>query len=157
MFIRSTLLAPGTPAPSFRLLDQEALCADLLTYRQYQGTVLVFFASDWLRTDLEHLKAFITAYPRFQAENLAVLGISGINWETIHHLAQRLDCPFPLLFDPCARISKHYRTMLIPKFISGRAVYGLDPGGTVLFAGNSLTPDDVLLRFSKHAANAALV
>ena len=134
-------------APDFSLLDQQARTLTLDQVMGERGLVLLFFSSSWLPADLALLKAFNQAYPTLQAAGLGVMGISGINWETIHHLSDRLDCQFPLGFDSCCRVSKRYDTMLIPKFVTGKAIYGINPQGRIIFDRKQAQPDEVLAAF----------
>jgi peroxiredoxin len=149
MFLNQSLLPVGHPAPAFRLLDHRGFSVGPEDFSTRKGLVLVFFASNWLKEDLRMLQRYIDAHPRFEERDIQLLALSGINWETLHTLAQRLNPPFPLIFDPCCRYAKKYRTMLIPKFVTGRAVYALRPDCSVLFAGKGMVaPDEVLATFS---------
>lgn len=144
----TTLLPLGHPATDFRLLDQQGRSLGLKDGLRENGLVLLFFSSFWLPGDLKLLKQYATAYPEFQQAGIGVMAISGINWETLHHLAKRLQSPFPLLFDPCCRQSKYYQTMLIPKFVTGRAVYGINPAGQIILAGKKPAPSEILNHFT---------
>jgi peroxiredoxin len=149
MLLKQSLLSLGEPAPMFRLLDHRGFSVGLDDFESRKGIVLVFFASNWLKTDLQLLQRYINAYPEFEKHDIQLLAVSGINWETLHGLGQQLAVPFPLIFDPCCRYAKKYGTMLIPKFVTGRAVYALTPQGKVLFAGKGLVnPNEVLAAFS---------
>jgi peroxiredoxin len=142
------LLSLGDLAPDFRLLDHQGHSVGPSTDMGQGGLALLFFSSSWLPGDLALLKAYAQAYPRLQSAGLGVLAISGVNWETLHHLAKRVNSPFPLVFDPCCRFSKYYQTMAIPKFVTGRAVYGLNPQGRIVLARKQATPDEVLTALS---------
>jgi peroxiredoxin Q/BCP len=136
----SPLLKPGVTAPSFHLLDQNGLIVTLERAQRANGLVLLFFASHFLPKDLQMLKDFSDAYPQFLQKGMEVLAISGLNWETLHHLANWLDLPYPVLFDPCCRVSTRYNAMTIPKFVTGRAVYVVHPDGTIRFASPYKNP-----------------
>ncbi len=148
MLFAAELLKPGTPAPTFGLLDQRShrrtLEEDLLADSTIKGVVLLFFAWDRFPGDIRMLQDYADAYSKLQQAGINVAGISAINWETLHHLAQRLHLPYPLLFDPCARVSKKYQTMLIPKFVTGRAVYAIDTQCIIRHAQKEISPEDAL-------------
>lgn len=135
------LLKPGATAPPFHLLDQNGLNVTLACAQRDNGTILLFFASHFLPKDLQMLKDFADAYPQFQQKGMDVLAISGLNWETLHHLSNWLDLPYRVLFDPCCRISTRYRAMMIPKFVTGRAIYRVHPEGTIRFASRYKNPE----------------
>ena len=141
---RATLLPSGHYAPDFHLLDQHGQSHNLEKDAGSQGTVLLFFSSFWLPGDLALLNVYAQAYTQLQEAGLSVMAISGINWETLYHLAKRIQCPYPILFDPCCKISKYYKTMLIPKFVTGRAVYGINPQKRIAFAQKQASPQQIL-------------
>jgi peroxiredoxin len=144
--LMNRLVQPGEQALTFRLLDHQGLSVgldDVVT--AHAGVVLVFFSSDWLKGDLELLRAYGRAYADFQAKNIALLAVSGINWENLHYLAKRLQAPFPLIFDPCCRYSGKYGAMWIPKYVTGRAVVVLNPQGRVLFSRKGAVPPSEVL------------
>jgi peroxiredoxin len=145
----SPLLSVGEAAPSFHLLDQNGLIVSLengtLEHAQGpQGTVLLFFSSHFLPQDLQMLNRFAQAYPLFREQGLEVLAISGLNWETLHHLAGKLELPYRVLFDPCCRISSRYQVMMMPKFVTGRAVYGIDARGVIRYSDKKSNPQVLL-------------
>lgn len=148
MLFDVSLLPTGHPAPSFGLLDEKGCSLGLKDVQGKTGTVLLFFTSDWLGADLQLLHAYRDAHPELERAGLGIAAISGINWEKLHYLAKRLALPFPVLFDPCCRVSKQYQAMLIPKFVNGRAIYGLDQAGRIVFAQKRATPKDVISAFS---------
>lgn len=135
------LLKPGREAPVFRLLDHAGNSVGLSDAMLYNGVVLLFFSSNWLGADLRLLKACMAAYPAFQEAGLGVLGMTGVNWEKIHHLAHRLETPFPLLFDPCCRFSSRYGAMWIPRLVTGRAVYIVNSAGRIALARKAARPE----------------
>jgi peroxiredoxin Q/BCP len=143
MPLLNPLLKPGTPAPAFRLLDQHGRSIGLDDFSGKQ-LVLLFFASDWLPGDLRLLKTYAEAYPHFQEAGIGVLGLSAINWESLHHLGHRLQIPFSLLFDVSCRASKPYQAMWLPKFITGRAVYVINSNGEISLAAQDVAPAVVL-------------
>ena len=112
-----------------------------------RGLILLFFSSSWLPGDLALLKAYALAYSQLQAAGVNLLALSGINWETLHHLANQINSPFPLVFDPCCRFSKYYQSMLIPKFVTGRAIYGLNLEGRIILARKQASPEETLATF----------
>lgn len=140
------LLPQEQPAPAFHLLDQQGqiVTLDQAKASASKGLILLFFASHFLPGDLNLLRAYAQAYPQLQTAEFEVLAISGLNWEKLYHLSQRLNLPYKVLFDPCCKISIKYKAMMIPKFVTGRAVYWIDPSGTIREASSSIRPQQIL-------------
>lgn len=143
----TTPLKPGAIAPPIRLLDHRGRNVGLDDFRDKQGMVLLFFSSDRNADDLKMLKDFICAYPHFQEAGIQVLALSSVNWENLHYLAQQLNPPFPILFDVACRYSKQYGAMLIPKFVTGRAVFAVGQNGRILMTAKNASPEAVLEAF----------
>lgn len=149
--MRPTLLLPGQTAPSFQLLNQQSYSMPLAQLLGANGAVLVFFSTENWPGDLKLLNAYAQHYPTFQQAGISVAAISALNWETLYHLHARLQLPYPLLFDPCARVSKTYGSMLIPKFVTGRAVYGLDAAGHIVYRHAGFTDPSLVLAAYQNA------
>ncbi|HEY9745473.1 MAG TPA: redoxin domain-containing protein [Oculatellaceae cyanobacterium] len=132
------LLEIGSTAPAFHLLDQSGRIVTLESAAGPQGLVLVFFASHLLPGDRKILEACSQAYPDLQQAGLELVAISGLNWETLYKLSQQCQLPYRVLFDPCCRISKRYKAMLIPKFVTGRAMYVLNSQGQIISASREI-------------------
>jgi peroxiredoxin len=147
----SKRLPLGYTAPSFHLLDTLGKTTYLSDFSERHGVALLFFASHWLPGDRKLLKRYAEAYAAFRAENVEVLAISSTDWERLYFMARELNLPFPVLFDPCARTSKQYGVMSIPRFVTGRGIFALNGQGKVLLARPSASPDDVLQAI--HAAS----
>lgn len=130
--------------PDFRLLDHAAHNVGLSDFQHKRGVVLLFFASDWLKADLALLESYRNEAQRLEAAGLQVLALCSMNWENLFYLGQKLNCPFPILFDQCCRQATFYRAAWIPRFVSGRAVYVLDSRRKIVFARRKATPEEVL-------------
>lgn len=140
----SPLLEPGAPAFPFHLLDQTGHIVTLEEAKGPLGTGLLFFSAHCLSGDIQALKNFADAYPQLQQQGLELVAISGLNWETLYRLSHRLALPYKVLFDPCCRLSTRYQCMLIPKFVTGRAIYLIDPQGGIQYASRKPDPHDLL-------------
>lgn len=140
------MLKPGQAAPDFALLDMQGHSLDLqaILAQSPVGVVVLFFASDFLSADVAMLKGFASHASVFRQAGVCVVALSALNWETLHHAQARLELPYPVLFDACARVATRYQAALIPKFLTGRAVYVLNAHGEVMRAGRNLSPDEAL-------------
>lgn len=140
------LLATGQAAPEFRLLDQRSHTLSLDdTLAESRALILLFFMSDFLPGDKQLLRDYAAGYPHLREANLNIAGISGINWETIYHLGRKLNVPFPLLFDPCCRISTKYQAMWLPKFINNRAIVVVSTQKDIILASSQFISPDTLI------------
>lgn len=149
--LKSVLLKPGLRAPTFRLLDHHGFTVSLeQQQKNYHGVALLFFPSNFMQADMRLLSDYAKEYAQLQQARVEVMAISGLNWETLHYLAKKLALPYPVLFDPCCRISTFYRAMLIPRFLTGRAVYGVDirpTHPTIAFSAKYAEPSTFLNYF----------
>lgn len=139
------LLKPGTDAPDFRLLDQHSHSISRQELTGRRGLVLLFFTTGRFGPDERLLKTYRDAEERLQAAGLNVAALSAANWETLHHLTQRLNLAYPVLFDACARVAMRYGAVIIPRFVTGPAVALLDGEGRIcLLEKGFVDPDAVL-------------
>jgi thioredoxin-dependent peroxiredoxin len=137
-------LSPGSPAPPFRLLDHQGYSVALDESAGKNGCVLLFF-SGMNGSDRPFLENYARAHPQFKEAGIAVFGLSAVDWEALRQKVLTWELPFPLLFDPCARISRKYGAISIPRFMSGRMVFGIDAQRIIRVTGKNCRPDDVLL------------
>ncbi|MEM0951665.1 MAG: redoxin domain-containing protein [Cyanobacteria bacterium P01_H01_bin.74] len=124
-------ISPGLPGPDFSLLSTTGKTMTLASCLKENGAILAFFASHCFSADQKKLLQLKADYSRQLAGGVAIVGISALNWETLYELRQTLDLPYPLLFDSCCRVSKQYRAILIPKFVTGRKLIALNASGLV--------------------------
>lgn len=120
---KTRCLLPGDMAPDFSLIDTNGKTRTLANSVGQNGLTLIFFSTHFLKTDCHVLQS----YSQPEGDNPDVLGISGVNWESLHVLQKQAGLSFPLLFDPCCRVSKYYHAMWIPRFVSARVIYTLKP------------------------------
>lgn len=137
--------APGCEAPDFRLLDQHSHSRGLQSLYGPAGVVLLFFTTGSHGRDTGLLGAYRDAWPRLQAAGLQVAGVSAANWETLYHQAGALHLPYPLLFDACARVSMRYGAVMIPRFVTGMAVFHLWADGRIRLARKGFCSPEALL------------
>jgi peroxiredoxin len=131
----STVLQAGTPAPDFTLQttpDQSVSLQDFLG----RPVVLVFYPADWSPVCGDQLALYNEVLPEFKKHKAEVLAISvdGI-WS---HLAYAKDrkLRFPLLsdFEPKGDVARRYGVFRKPAGVSERALFVLDPEGTIYWS-----------------------
>jgi peroxiredoxin len=126
------VLAPGTPAPDFRLPttpDQTVCLSDFLG----APLILAFYPADWSPVCGDELALFNEVLPEFRRFRAALLGISvdGV-W---CHLAYAHDrkLRFPLLadFEPKGAISRLYGAYRPHEGVCERALFVIDAEGII--------------------------
>jgi peroxiredoxin len=130
-----TPLEPGAPAPDFRLPttpEQKVAPSDFAG----QPVILAFYPADWSPVCSDQMALYQEIMPEFQKHNAQLLGISvdGV-W---CHLAFAKDrkIRFPLLadFEPKGAVSRAYNAYREGDGFSERALFVLDPEGSVYWS-----------------------
>ena len=93
------MLAPGTLAPDFTLLDKSGTP---ITLSQFRGKkiVLYFYPKDNTPGCTRQACAFAGAYEAFKSQDVVVIGISKDSVASHQRFAQKYELPFILLSDP---------------------------------------------------------
>ena len=132
---RTAPLAPGTKAPDFRLRttpEQMVSPTDFLG----QPVVLAFYPADWSPVCSDQMVLYQELAPEFKRHNAQVLGISvdGV-WCHLAFTKER-HIRFPLLadFEPKGAVSRTYHAYREGDGYSERALFVLDPEGTVAWS-----------------------
>jgi peroxiredoxin len=132
---RRTPLEPGTPGPEFRLPttpEQKVSPSDFAG----QPVILAFYPADWSPVCSDQMALYQEIMPEFKRHNAQLLGISvdGV-W---CHLAFAKDrkIRFPLLadFEPKGAVSRAYNAYREGEGVSERALFVLDPEGSVYWS-----------------------
>jgi thiol-disulfide isomerase/thioredoxin len=154
------LLAPGRPAPSFRLETPTGRPVDLGSFRG--KAVLVEFFATWCphcAAEAPHLRTISESLPN---RRYAFVSVNADGEDAASVLAYHIyfGLPFPALLDPSSHpgtfhdpgspgpVSKAYRVASYPTF------YVLDSRGRIVWAGTGEQPD-ALLRAELRKAAAA--
>jgi peroxiredoxin len=129
---RSSVLAPGTPAPDFALPSTPDQKVSLAEFRG-RPVILAFYPEDWSPVCSDQLALYQELLPEFRRFDAELVGISvdGI-W---CHLAFAKDrnLHFPLLadFEPKGEVSRAYGVYRSADGTSERALYVIDSDGIV--------------------------
>jgi peroxiredoxin len=132
---RNTPLSPGTPAPDFRLKDtpdQGVSPADFLG----RPVILAFYPADWSPVCSDQMVLYQEVMPEFQRYNAQVLGIS-VDGVWCHlAFAKHHNIRFPLLadFEPKGEVSRAYHAYRQGDGFSERALYVIDPEGSIYWS-----------------------
>ncbi|WP_420464552.1 redoxin domain-containing protein [Panacagrimonas sp.] len=125
-------LAPGTPAPDFRLPTTPDQFVSLKEFRG-RPLILAFYPADWSPVCGDQMVLYNEVLPEFRRLHAEVLGISvdGV-W---CHLAFAKDrkLRFPLLadFEPKGAIARTYGVYRPHEGICERALFVIDAAGTI--------------------------
>ncbi len=125
-------LPAGTPAPDFVLPSGpgEALALDDLRGRP---AVLAFYPADWSPVCSDQMALYQQIKPQFDALDAQVVGISVDGVWCHRAFAEHRNIQFPLLadFEPKGEVSRAFRAYRDGEGVSERALFVLDPRGTI--------------------------
>ena len=93
------MLAVGTKAPDFSLLDQDGNTVSLSDFSG-KKIVLYFYSRDNTPGCTRQACAFAANYEQFKSRNVVVIGISKDSVASHLKFAQKYELPFVLLADP---------------------------------------------------------
>ena len=93
------MLAVGTKAPDFSLLDQDGNTVSLSDFSG-KKIVLYFYSRDNTPGCTRQACAFAASHEQFKAKDVVVIGISKDSVASHLKFAQKYDLPFILLSDP---------------------------------------------------------
>ena len=93
------MLAIGTIAPEFELLDQNGEAHRLADYRG-RRVILYFYPKDMTAGCTKQACAFGELYPQFREKGAVVLGVSKDSVASHKRFEEKYGLPFPLLSDP---------------------------------------------------------
>ena len=125
-------VAPGTPAPDFRLPvgpDRQLGLADL----RGRPAVLAFYPADWSPVCSDQLTLYQEVSPLFEEFDAQVVGISVDGVWCHRAFGEHRGIRFPLLsdFEPKGAASRAYDVYDSGQGISERALFVLDAAGAV--------------------------
>ncbi len=101
------MLAIGTIAPEFELLDQNGQARRLSDYRG-RRVILYFYPKDMTSGCTKQACAFGELYPQFREKGAVVLGVSKDSVASHKRFEEKYGLPFPLLSDPELNVIRAY-------------------------------------------------
>ena len=141
------MLAIGTNAPEFELLDQNGQARRLSDYRG-QRVILYFYPKDMTSGCTKQACAFGELYPQFREKGAVVLGVSKDSVASHKRFEEKYGLPFPLLSDPERNVIRAYdvwkEKMNCGKVTMGvvRTTYLIDENGIIVRAFDKVKAAD---------------
>ena len=126
------MIEPGSPAPDFKLPDQDGKKVSLADFRG-RTVVLVFYPSDFSPVCTDQLSVYQEVLPQLEEAGATLLGISvdGAFCHKAFQQHQNLTIPLLADFHPKGEVAKAYGVWSEQYGVSGRALVMVGPEGTV--------------------------
>lgn len=118
------MLAIGTKAPSFELLDQDGHKHSLQEYKG-KKVILYFYPKDNTSGCTKEACEFKENYPQFQEKGAVILGISKDSVTSHKKFQEAFQLPFTLLSDPDLEVIRAYEVW-VEKSMYGRKYMGVE-------------------------------
>ena len=118
------MLAIGTKAPSFELLDQDGQKHSLQEYKG-KKVILYFYPKDNTSGCTKEACEFKENYPQFQEKGAVILGISKDSVTSHKKFQEAFQLPFTLLSDPDLEAIRAYEVW-VEKSMYGRKYMGVE-------------------------------
>ena len=141
------MLAIGTNAPDFELLDQNGESHRLADYRG-RRVILYFYPKDMTSGCTKQACAFGELYPQFREKGAVVLGVSRDSVASHKRFEEKYGLPFTLLSDPERKVIQAYdvwkEKMNYGKVTMGvvRTTYLIDENGIIARAFDKVKAAD---------------
>ena len=141
------MLAIGTNAPEFELLDQNGQARRLSDYRG-RRVILYFYSKDMTSGCTKQACAFGELYPQFREKGAVVLGVSKDSVASHKRFEEKYGLPFPLLSDQELKVIQAYdvwkEKMNYGKLTMGvvRTTYLIDENGIIVRAFDKVKAAD---------------
>jgi peroxiredoxin (alkyl hydroperoxide reductase subunit C) len=140
----STIIAAGTPAPDFRLPDQDGREVGLADLRG-RTSLLVFYPMDFSPLCTDQLNVYQEVLPDLEAAGVHLYGIS-VDSAFAHKAFQdHLGVTIPLLsdFHPKGEVSRAYGVYIEERGHPQRALVMIDPEGVVSWSHQAPSPLEI--------------
>ena len=132
------MIAPGSPAPDFRLPDQDGNKVSLADFRG-RTVVLVFYPADFSPVCTDQLSVYQQALLPKLPEGTRVLGISVDSAFCHRAFREHLNTSIPLLadFHPKGEVAKAYGVWSEEYGVASRSLVMVGPDGVVQWSYSS--------------------
>jgi len=126
------MIEPGSPAPEFRLPDQDGNRVSLADYRG-RTVVLVFYPADFSPVCTDQLSIYQEVLPQLAEAGAQLVGISvdGAFCHKAFRQHQGLTIPLLADFHPKGEVAKAYGVWSDERGVASRALVMVGPDGVV--------------------------
>lgn len=145
------LIAVGSNAPDFALLDQDGNQVTLASWRGRQPVLLIFYPGDETMGCTRQLCAIRDDWAEFQHHGVMVYGVNHADAESHRRFIQHHHLTVPLLIDTEMKVAEKYeatRSYLGRRTIK-RSVILIDKHGIIRYLKRGLPPDNEILEAVK--------
>ena len=129
------VIAPGTPAPDFRLRDEQG---EFFTREQLLGrtTVLVFYPAAFSPVCTDQFQIYEEVLDEFEAQGARLFGVSCDSTWSQKAFKEKLGITIPQLsdFEPKGEASRAFGAYFEKGGVSNRALVITDPEGVVQYS-----------------------
>ena len=138
------MIAPGTPAPEFKLRDQDGQKVTLESLRG-QTTVLVFYPNDFSPVCTDQLNVYQEVLGELEAAGAKLYGVSVDSAWTHKAFQEHLGVTIPLLadFHPKGAVARAFDVYNEDYGVSRRALVMIGPDLEVKWAYESPSPLEI--------------
>jgi peroxiredoxin (alkyl hydroperoxide reductase subunit C) len=138
------VIAPGTPAPTFRLIDE---LGEEFTNESIAGqtAVFVFFPNAFSPVCSDQFQVYEEVLDEFQAQGATLYGVSCDQIWSLKAFKKQLGVSIPMLsdFEPKGEMSKAFGAYFEPAGFSDRAIVIVGPDGVVQFSHQAANPGEL--------------
>jgi peroxiredoxin len=138
------MIEPGSPAPDFKLRDQDGQDVTLDDLRG-QTTVLVFYPLDFSPVCTDQLSIYQELVDEFKARGVQLYGVSVDSAYCHKAFQERLNLSIPLLadFEPKGEVARSFGVYNGERGTAQRALVMIGPDGVVKWAYCSPSPLEI--------------
>ncbi len=136
----------GQPAPDFTLPSGSGESVTLSHYRGHKAVVLVFYPLDFSPVCSMQLPEYSGRQDDFVEAGAVVLGVNRDSVYVHQAWAAEYGIEVPLLADMTLEVARAYGVAIDARGVSQRAVFVVDPAGTVRFEYVEAKTGDYTLR-----------
>ena len=138
------MIEPGTPAPGFKLRDQDGEKVTLESLRG-QTTVLVFYPLDFSPVCTDQLNVYQEVLGELEAAGVKLYGVSVDSAYSHKAFQERLGITIPLLadFHPKGEVARRFGVYEEERGVNARALVMIGPDLVVKWAYKSPSPLEI--------------
>ena len=138
------IIEPGTPAPEFRLKDEDGVAftnADIAG----QTTVFVFFPFAFSPVCTDQFQVYEEVLDELQADGAKLYGVSTDAPDSLKAFREKLGVSIPMLsdFEPKGAMARAFGAYFEPGGMTNRALVIVDPDGVVQYSHLAANPGEL--------------